>query len=178
MSSVTLLGDTSGSVILAAPAIAGSSTVTLPTTGGTIRTTTTPGTILQVVSTTDTTQRQTSNGSMTASGCSVTITPTSATSKIFIQFNSCCYKNTDGAGYFTIFRNGTTNLAGSSNQFNIVSQPDRYLPISIMYLDSPATISATTYELYYYRTGSNNVYIGATNTGSTASTITVMEIAG
>jgi hypothetical protein len=36
MSSLTILGDTSGSVILAAPAIAGSGTLTLPTTGGTI----------------------------------------------------------------------------------------------------------------------------------------------
>ena len=36
MSSVTILGDTSGSVVLAAPAVAGSSTITLPTTGGTV----------------------------------------------------------------------------------------------------------------------------------------------
>jgi hypothetical protein len=83
MSSVSIAGDTSGSILLQAPAVAGSSTITLPTTGGTIRTTTTPGTILQVVSTADPVQRQTSNSSMTASGCLVTITPTSATSNIY-----------------------------------------------------------------------------------------------
>ena len=36
MSSLTLLGDTSGSVVLDAPAVAGSTTLTLPTTSGTV----------------------------------------------------------------------------------------------------------------------------------------------
>jgi len=36
MSSLTILGDTSGSVVLAAPAVAGSPTLTLPTTTGTV----------------------------------------------------------------------------------------------------------------------------------------------
>lgn len=135
------------------------------------------GAILQVVSTSDSVQRSTNNGSMTASGCYVTITPTSSSSKIFVHFNSCGYKNTDGAGYFTIYR-GATNLAGSGNQFNIISQPDRYLPVAMSYLDSPSSTSALTYEVYYYKTGSANIYIGSTNSGATYSTITVMEIAG
>lgn len=135
------------------------------------------GSVLQVVSTADSTQRSTSSGTMTASGCSVTITPTSATSKIFVTFSSCIFKNTDNAGYLTIYR-GATNLAGSSNQFQILSQPDRYIPCVMSYLDSPASTSALTYEVYYYRTGSLNIYIGATNTGASISTLTVMEIAG
>jgi len=36
MSSVSIAGDTSGSILLAAPSVAGSSTLTLPTTGGTV----------------------------------------------------------------------------------------------------------------------------------------------
>lgn len=36
MSSVTILGDTSGSILLQAPAVAGSPTLTLPTTSGTV----------------------------------------------------------------------------------------------------------------------------------------------
>jgi hypothetical protein len=39
MSSVTIAGDTSGSIILAAPAVAGSTTLTLPSTSGTVLTT-------------------------------------------------------------------------------------------------------------------------------------------
>jgi hypothetical protein len=43
MSSLLILGDTSGSVLLQAPAVAGSGTVTLPTTGGTVLTTASTG---------------------------------------------------------------------------------------------------------------------------------------
>jgi len=39
MSSVTISGDTSGSIILQAPAVSGSTTLTLPTTSGTVLTT-------------------------------------------------------------------------------------------------------------------------------------------
>ena len=38
MSSVTISGDTSGSIILQAPAVSGSTTLTLPTTSGTVLT--------------------------------------------------------------------------------------------------------------------------------------------
>jgi len=41
MSSITINGDTSGSVILQAPSVAGSTTLTLPTTSGTVITTAT-----------------------------------------------------------------------------------------------------------------------------------------
>ena len=135
------------------------------------------GTVLQVVSANDSTQRATSSGSYAASGMSVTITPTSATSKILIQFDTNVYKNTDGAGYFSIFRNGT-NLAGSGNQMNMLNVTDRYVPCSIGYLDSPSSTSALTYELYYFKTGVANIYINATNSGSTMGSITAMEIAG
>jgi len=43
MSSLVINGDTSGSVTLAAPAVAGSNTITLPTTGGTVLTTASTG---------------------------------------------------------------------------------------------------------------------------------------
>jgi len=135
------------------------------------------GSVLQVVSVADSTQRSTSSASFVASGMSVTITPTSATSKILIQFDTNVFKNTDGAGYFTIFR-GATNLAGSGNQMNLTNIFDKYLPCSIGYLDSPSSTSALTYALYFYRTGSDSVYINASNSGTTMGSITVMEIAG
>jgi len=135
-----------------------------------------PGAVLQVVSYADPNQRSTSNGSFTASGMQVTFTPISSTSKMFVQVTTCCYKNTDGAGYLTIYRNGT-NLAGSGNQLNMLNVADRYVPLSMSYLDTPATASALTYEVYYYRTGSANIYINSTNSGSTVGSITVMEVA-
>jgi len=135
------------------------------------------GSVLQVVSLADPTQRSTTNTSFTASGMLVTITPTSATSKVFVQLDTCCYRNDNGSGYISIFRNGT-NLAGSGNQLNMFNIGDKYVPLSISYLDSPASTSAVTYEVYYYRNApAGNIYINSTNTGSTVGSITAMEIA-
>lgn len=136
------------------------------------------GSVLQVVSTNDSVQRSVNGGTYTASGMSVTITPTSTSSKILIQFSTNIYKNTDGCGYITIFRNGTTNLAGSGNQMNLTTIADKYVPCSTLYLDSPASTSALTYEVYFYRSGTGNIYINATNSGVTMGSITVTEIAG
>jgi hypothetical protein len=136
----------------------------------------TTGAVLQVVATNDSVQRSVNSGTYTASGMLVTITPTSATSKILVQFSSNIYKNTDGTGYISIFRNGT-NIAGSGNQFNLTSIFDKYVPCSILFLDSPASTSALTYEVYFARTGSANIYINATNSGVTMGSITVTEIA-
>lgn len=134
------------------------------------------GSVLQVVTTNDSAQRATPNSTMTASGMSVTITPKFSTSKIFVQVTTCGYINTDGSGYYTIYR-GSTNLAGSGNQLNILNVVDRYVPICMSYLDSPSTTSSTTYQIYFYKTGTNNVYVNATNSGSSVGAITVMEIA-
>jgi hypothetical protein len=51
MSNLTILGDTSGSVVLDAPAVSGSTVLTLPTTSGTILTTATTGVVLQTTGT-------------------------------------------------------------------------------------------------------------------------------
>ena len=155
----------------------GSANATLITSGTLPKTRLPTGSVLQVVATNDSLQRSVNSGTYTASGMFVTITPTSATSNVLVQFSSNIYKNTDGTGYISIFRNGT-NIAGSGNQFNLTSIFDKYLPCSILFLDSPASTSALTYEVYFARAGSANIYINATNSGVTMGSITVMEIAG
>ena len=50
MADIVLTGDTSGAITIAAPAVAGTNTLTLPTETGTIVTSGTTGSILQVVS--------------------------------------------------------------------------------------------------------------------------------
>jgi hypothetical protein len=134
------------------------------------------GSVIQVVSLADTVQRSVATNVMSASGMLVTITPTSATSKIFVQFDTSVFRNQGGSGYFSIFRGGT-NLAGSGNQLNMFSIQDSYVPLSISFLDSPASTSALTYEVYYARSNAGNIYINATNSGSTKGSLTVMEIA-
>jgi hypothetical protein len=185
MSKVTIQGDASGTGIftIASPNSNTDRTLTLPDEAGTVLTTAgvpasamPAGSVIQVVSLADTVQRSVATNVMSASGMLVTITPTSATSKIFVQFDTSVYRNAAGTGYLSIFRGGT-NLAGSGNQLNMFSIPDSYVPLSISFLDSPASTSELTYEVYYARSNSGNIYINATNSGSTKGSLTVMEIA-
>jgi len=96
MASVVTTGDTSGSITLAAPAVAGTSTITLPANTGTVITTASSGqsipkaalptgSVLQVVSATKTdTLSTTSTGWLDVTGLSVSITPISSSSKIMV----------------------------------------------------------------------------------------------
>jgi hypothetical protein len=180
MSSLTLLGDTSGSVILQAPAVAGSGTVTLPTTGGTIRTTTTPGTVLQVVNSTTSSPFSTTSTSFVASNSAVTITPTSSTSKIYILATCPLYNPGDDYHiYTTIYRN-STNLAISNEGLMLFStsagSSGRWTNGVMSYFDSPATTSSITYTVYC-RSLSGSQQVNYVPSSSYLAMITVMEIA-
>jgi len=180
MSSLVINGDTSGSITLAAPAVAGSSTITLPTTGGTIRTTTTPGAVLQVVQATTRTATSTTSSTYISTGFSASITPTSSSNKILVFINIPVYVLTAGGqSTITVYR-GSTNLAlagGPEQAFGQVYTNGGALQgvITACYLDSPATTSSTTYTIYQ---GSTNV--GSTVgicTNNTTAAITLQEIA-
>ena len=181
MSSVVIAGDTSGSITLSAPATAGTNTITLPTLTGTMLTNKTAGTVLQVVSATYSTTTSTSTTAYADSGLTVSITPSSATSKVLVLVSingvnksgvDCCLNarlnrdatsisNITGLAAYT----GTTATGTGSAAFN--------------YLDSPASTSSTTYKVQIAssnatRSVSINDY--AAVLGS-VSAITVMEIA-
>ena len=139
------------------------------------------GSVIQTVQFVCSNQTSTSNSSFTATNLTATITPTSATSKIYISVSSTCtVLYGPQQGQYTIYRNNTTNLgSGASSAFN-VNQPSgsgtyNWVPLVINYLDSPATTSATTYTLYIAATGGATVYA---NWSSYASTITLQEIHG
>jgi hypothetical protein len=188
--SIVLQGSTSGSVTLQEPAVAGTTVLTLPAVSGTILTTGSSGqsipkaalptgSILQVLSSTDSTERATTSTSFTANSntLSVTITPTSSTSKFFISVSTTGYKNTDSFGAYTIYRN-STNLGNATNGMAQI-QPSGYFPVAMSITDSPATASAITYQVYYKMIGgSGNAYLNAGQSGQpTTGGITVMEIA-
>ena len=124
-------------------------------TGGTEVANSTLGTgkILQVVNATQSTQVSTTSTSFVSANLSATITPSSSSSKILVvcQF-SLASRITTGTGGNTgssaqIDRDGTglaiTTLerAGSST-----SVTELRAPASLIYLDSPATTSAVTYN--------------------------------
>ena len=139
------------------------------------------GSVIQTIQATDSTSRSTSSSSwVTGSNTlSVTITPISSTSKILISCSLAVSQTaSNGGAYYTVYRNGSTNLGSSSTGFfswytnASYSNPFRGSG-SIVYLDSPATTSATTYQVYMQ---TNTVGNAGLNNESQLSTITVQEI--
>jgi len=152
----------------------GSAGVTFPTGSGTQGA---QSKVLQVVQSTYNTATSTTSGSYVTTGLSVSITPLFSTSKILIL--SSLPVNTSGsavAGVYSIFRN-STNLISSGTQTSLSeiyssSGGSLFTSISMNYLDSPTTTSATTYSVYMYTSGTTTAQVN----GQT-STIIVMEIA-
>lgn len=154
-------------------------------------------TIVQVVSSTITGMQDISSVSyVDVTGMTATITPTSASSRIFISV-AMYYSN---AFYpsFLVDRNGSTVVRGDASGPGERSSfagndmgPSGYnnyrpMPLTFNYVDSPASTSALTYKLRCSsgRTAANSIRInGAYTIGDgnqmiTTSTITLMEIAG
>ena len=143
------------------------------------------GKVLQVVTATDSTHRNTTSISfVTASNTlSVSITPSSASNKIFITANSTIV-NTSGNGlvFATIFRN-STNIGDANNGMAVGNSVPEIThidhPMCMTILDSPSTTSAITYQVYIR---SDDIGTSAQINGRSAKpckgTITAFEIKG
>jgi len=156
------------------------------------------GSTLQVVQATKTdTQVISSETKTDITGMSVTITPTSSSSKILVLI-SLAYNTTGNAnhGHVFLLRNGTEIFKGDASSGRVNSTLAISAAISqttdtgvAIYLDSPATTSAVTYKLQAWSGQWNDtgqsVFINRTSadrTGSdydqrVVSSITVMEVA-
>ena len=112
------------------------------------------GSVLQVVKgSVATNEIQINSTTLTATGTSVSITPTSTSSKILVSvtFNGGKQGANDGAG-FSIFRDGTTNLATGSNSYHLIYDShttNSHDTIHMEFLDEPNTTSSVSYELYH-----------------------------
>jgi len=143
------------------------------------------GGILQVVSTVKTDAFTTTSGTFVdITGLSVSITPTSSSSKILVLVNATISNSAsevtqiqlvrDSTNIFLgtsgTTRNSTTQTVGESNNIN------SHTPI---FLDSPNTTSATTYKLRMAVGGNTGTLNrrGGTTTDGAASSITVLEVA-
>ena len=116
---------------------------------------------------------------LTATGTSVSITPTSTSSKILLSvtFNGGKNGANDGGG-FSIFRDGTTNLASGSSPFHLVYDShttNRHDTLHMEFFDEPNTTSSVSYELYYRKYNSATAKV-AGNFGGRY--IQAMEIKG
>ena len=139
--------------------------------------------IAQVVTSTTTSTTNTAGaGWIDVSGLSVTITPTSATSKIMIVSS---FGTVASSGSSSLYFTGYVQLLRASTSLQNVFvggyypngggvNTAAYTPYSIQYVDSPATTSATTYKMQI-----NNVVGAASfsaNPGGQSVQISAMEI--
>jgi hypothetical protein len=139
------------------------------------------GKVLQVVQGTLTGNVSTTSTSLTDTGLSVTITPSSASSKILIMYHHVFSvgktASSNAGGTITLLR-GATDLQIPSNSYNIyingaVGTIELNTPFAVHYLDSPSTTSATTYKTQYKAESGTTMF--ASQTGRTQSII-AMEI--
>lgn len=146
------------------------------------------GTILQVASSTLTTTPSTTSTSFVTTGLSVTLTPRSNTSKfmLFATVNNSTTTTTGQINYFA-FARGTTviGIGTGATTINLGAaethaDASRMIATNLSWLDSPATASAVTYNLYYASYASSNAVVlnkrGADSSVKGASSLVVMEV--
>jgi len=157
--------------------------------------------VLQVVSTTKTTigsfASASTNNYVDIPGMSVTITPTSASSKILVTYSAHVSNSTNATVHVRLYRDSTgignglasSNRLGDSAIFRPASSPYGLDIgcVSNLFLDAPSTTSAVTYKLKgtlgasyngtFYINRSPNDSTNQNYIGRPSSTITVMEIA-
>jgi hypothetical protein len=130
--------------------------------------------VVQVITAVYSTQVSTTSATLADTGLTATITPTNSANKILVLVSQNIFSSSSSGGQIAINRAGTDviNFADGT--------PYGPGQSSLVYLDSPATTSATIYKTRFARlTGAGTIYaqfLDAT-VGQGYSTITLMEIA-
>ena len=163
--------------------LASNITGTLPTGNGGSGRTVVTGNVLQVVTATDSSARNTNSTSfVTASSTlSVNITPSATSSKIFVVVNTTAYNNVSGKSmYLSIYRDSTdlgSGTAGMINSYDTDTSGQRTIgqPTSMSVLDSPSVTQQTTYQVYAKTDAGGQIYF---NYANIKASITAFEIAG
>lgn len=156
-SGVNFNGSTSGTILLTQPAVAGSNTITLPAETGTLRSTVSSGTVLQIVNyqtgavatgtTTipyDDTIPQNTEGN---EYMSLAITPKSATSKLVIQvvFNGTISTVAGANLCLALFQDSTANALAAAQIVSISAQGN--INGSFIHSMTSGTTSSTTFKV-------------------------------
>jgi len=144
------------------------------------------GEVLQVVNATYATEVSTASNTLSDTGLSASITPTSSTSKILIFVDMAGVSKATGSTEinlgFYLLRSSTQIIQFEYTvTYTATNTQLRVGSVSCNYLDSPATTSATTYKVQFNSNGgygTGYVQRGSGGSGTSAtSTITLMEIA-
>ena len=122
-----------------------------------------PGHVLQVVSGTAATETSFTASSFFATSTSVSITPTSTSSKILVSAVVPVQCATSGLITYTLYR-GSTNLGNSTyGMGRFYDNNSRDTNATMIILDSPSTTSATTYAVYMLASGGGTHYYNIAN---------------
>jgi hypothetical protein len=169
MSSIVIAGNTSGAITIAAPAEAGLNTLTLPASTGTVALT---STAVQTHLTTTSSQSNTASVRTNILGLNATITPstTSKRVKITIRWNGE-HSNTSAHNQVFGIKRDTTDIGNPAASGSLTvgmaivamgyyaaeasTTPDS---ATYIYIDSPATTSATTYHATYLALNGGTLY--------------------
>jgi hypothetical protein len=192
---VNLLSAGGGTTTLTTASSASNFTITLPATSGTmaVQGGAGVGKILQVVSTTKTSNFSTSSGSyVDITGYSATITPSSTSSRILVISNFFAGGTSAEYPKFKLVRNGSDIFLGdaygsssraSAGMYPAAQASSQIVSVATSYVDSPASTSALTYKWQVFTFSGRTIYVGSTpgsgdaNNVAVPSTITLMEIA-
>jgi len=165
--SIVLQGSTSGSVTLQEPAVAGTTVLTLPAVSGNVLTDTSPkaGNVIQVVSTqSQSASISTTSTSYVTTNVSASITPTSASSRVLLLLNANLDNGATGRQPIITFYKGASDLATTRGINQLYGDSSRIQSSATsLYIDSPATTSATTYTVYFKSNGGGSVSFGTDN---------------
>ena len=166
---VKLVGSSSGSVSLQAPASTSGGAnrvLTLPDINSTVHTTGRAGNILQVIQAVKTdTATTTSENTFVDTGLSVSITPSSASNKILVTANLNFSAGDMQNIAWRLVRGSTdlymgdaaSNRTRASGAVRVSTNQDaEHQNCTSIFLDSPNTTSATTYKVQWCRTYSTS----------------------
>ena len=133
------------------------------------------GGIIQIVQNTHNTESSTSSSSYVASGLTLNITPKFSTSKVLVCFNLPLQSGGHNLRAAVGLHRGGSQiyLAQRESLFNN-SSSNSSETVSGMFLDSPATTSAVTYDVRVRVSGGSGTFYWAVS--STVCTLTAMEV--
>ena len=188
-SGINFNGSTSGTILLTQPAVAGANTITLPAETGTLRSTVSSGTVLQVVNYTtgavatgttaipqDDTIPQITEGTQFMT---LAITPRSATSKLIIQVVTCVTASVTDNVCTALFQDSTANALAALNAVNSVA--GWVLNHSYVYYMTSGTTSSTTFRVRVGANGGSTITFNGSGGGRLyggvmPSSITITEV--
>ena len=132
--------------------------------------------VLQVVNATSATETASSTGTYADTTLTATITPQSTSSKILVLVSqNGVFKSGNTGVDLRLLRGATAISTFAVNAALTSTAADNNIGgISLCYLDSPSTTSATTYKTQLF--SSSGIAVAIVQYASTMSTITLMEI--